>query len=100
MTTRNPRALSRLPRLEPVRPLPSEEATPPGTKMCLACRLAPDRADEDKACSRGWVSRCRVSDPREFSLTPGKRRCRRHTARHTRHTNWSHPVVDEFGDAA
>src|SRR3954468_6253149 len=52
MTTRRPRALSRLPRLEPVRPLPREEATPPVTKMCLACRLAPVRA-EDKSCSRG-----------------------------------------------
>ena len=29
---------ARLPRLEAVRPLPSEEATPPVTKMCLVVR--------------------------------------------------------------
>src|SRR3712207_420553 len=33
--TLRPRATSRLPRLEAVRPLPSEEATPPVTKRCL-----------------------------------------------------------------
>src|SRR5215210_474091 len=35
METRNPRATSRLPRLDAVSPLPSEEATPPVTKRCL-----------------------------------------------------------------
>src|SRR5512144_80969 len=35
MVTRSPRALSRFPRLEAVRPLPREEATPPVTKTCL-----------------------------------------------------------------
>lgn len=35
MTTRNPRARSKFPRLEAVRPFPSEDATPPVTKMCL-----------------------------------------------------------------
>src|SRR4051794_37514022 len=35
MVTRRPRALSREPRLEAVRPLPSEEATPPVTNRCL-----------------------------------------------------------------
>ncbi len=35
--TRSPRARRRCPRLEAVRPLPSEEATPPVTKMCLVC---------------------------------------------------------------
>jgi hypothetical protein len=35
MTTRNPRAERRLPRLAAVSPLPSEEATPPVTKICL-----------------------------------------------------------------
>src|SRR3712207_4903309 len=33
--TLSPRATSRLPRLEAVRPLPSEEATPPVTNRCL-----------------------------------------------------------------
>src|SRR5829696_2408662 len=33
--TRSPLATSRLPRLDAVRPLPSEEATPPVTKRCL-----------------------------------------------------------------
>src|SRR5215211_2640622 len=33
--TRKPRATSRLPRLDAVRPLPSEEATPPVTKRCF-----------------------------------------------------------------
>src|SRR6187551_2768129 len=35
ITTRRPRAVRRLPRLAAVRPLPSEETTPPVTKMCL-----------------------------------------------------------------
>src|SRR6478735_8373323 len=35
IVTRSPRATSRLPREEAVNPLPSEEATPPVTKMCL-----------------------------------------------------------------
>ena len=35
METRSLRATRRLPRLEAVRPLPSEEATPPVTKRCL-----------------------------------------------------------------
>src|SRR3954462_12870385 len=35
IVTRRPRDLSRLPRLEAVSPLPSEEATPPVTKTCL-----------------------------------------------------------------
>src|SRR5205814_7162785 len=35
MVTRSPRALSRRPRLEAVRPLPRLEATPPVTKRCL-----------------------------------------------------------------
>src|SRR6218665_2250117 len=35
MTTCRPRAVRRLPRLAAVRPLPSEETTPPVTKMCL-----------------------------------------------------------------
>ena len=37
MVTRRPRARRRCPRLEAVSPLPSEEATPPVTKMCLVC---------------------------------------------------------------
>src|SRR5690348_17158704 len=47
ITTRSPRAVSRLPRLEAVRPLPSEDATPPVTKMCLVVR-----AVGANACSR------------------------------------------------
>ena len=35
ITTDRPRALRRFPRLAAVRPFPSEEATPPVTKMCL-----------------------------------------------------------------
>src|SRR4051794_25604116 len=35
MVTRRPRDFSRLPRLEAVSPLPSDEATPPVTKTCL-----------------------------------------------------------------
>src|SRR5512143_3453415 len=35
IVTRNPRALSRRPRLEAVSPLPRLEATPPVTKTCL-----------------------------------------------------------------
>src|SRR3954468_15801014 len=55
MTTRRPRAVSRLPRLEAVRPLPSEEATPPVTKMCRV-----SRAVAAKAGSRGGsVGSCR-----------------------------------------
>ena len=38
MVTRRPRARSRCPRLEAVRPLPREEATPPVTKMCFGLR--------------------------------------------------------------
>src|SRR4051794_16480615 len=35
IVTRRPRALRRLPRLDAVRPFPSEEATPPVTNTCL-----------------------------------------------------------------
>src|SRR5436305_12363834 len=48
MTTRSPRALSRLPRLLAVKPFPSEEATPPVTKTCLVVR-----DDSAKGDSRG-----------------------------------------------
>src|SRR4051794_39083788 len=73
MTTRRPRAVSRLPRLEAVSPLPSEEATPPVTKMCLVVR-----AEGAKACSRGccegsplavWPRRA-TADPRDSTVTP------------------------------
>src|SRR6266496_6145791 len=37
IVTRTPRAVSRLPRLLAVSPLPSEEATPPVTNTCLVC---------------------------------------------------------------
>ncbi len=37
MVTRRPRAFNRLPRLDAVSPLPSEEATPPVTNTCLVC---------------------------------------------------------------
>src|SRR6478735_3314149 len=60
MTTRSPRAVSRLPRLEAVRPLPSEEATPPVTKMCRVSRTA-----AAKACSRGHLRRSRGDEVRE-----------------------------------
>src|SRR4051812_33430893 len=64
MTTRSPRAVNRLPRLEAVRPLPSEEATPPVTKMCRV-----SRAVAAKAGSRGRsVRSCRPAHPAE-SLT-------------------------------
>src|SRR5436309_664950 len=35
ITTRSPREVRRLPRLAAVRPFPSEETTPPVTKMCF-----------------------------------------------------------------
>lgn len=41
-----------MPRLEAVRPLPSEEATPPVTKICLLVR-----AVGAKSFSRGLVAR-------------------------------------------
>src|SRR3954452_14051326 len=54
MTTRSPRAVSRLPRLEAVRPLPSEEATPPVTKICRVSRAvaakAGSRGRSDRSC--------------------------------------------------
>ena len=40
MTTRRPRALRRFPRLEAVIPLPSEDATPPVTKMCRVLEVS------------------------------------------------------------
>ena len=43
IVTRRPRALRSAPRLEAVRPLPREEATPPVTKMCLVVEDAKDR---------------------------------------------------------
>src|SRR3954447_7615164 len=43
MTTRSPREVSRLPRLAAVRPLPSEETTPPVTKMCFVVLSGPVR---------------------------------------------------------
>src|SRR5688572_23137451 len=39
MVTRRPRDLSSRPRLEAVRPLPSDDATPPVTKTCLVTAL-------------------------------------------------------------
>ena len=59
MTTRSPRAVSRLPRLEAVRPLPSEEATPPVTKMC--CVRARVKAVHGTSCR---------NDPRRPSTGP------------------------------
>src|SRR6476620_6316595 len=41
IVTRSPRALSRLLRLDAVRPLPSEEATPPVTNRCLVACATP-----------------------------------------------------------
>ncbi len=55
MVTRRPRARSRCPRLEAVRPLPSEEATPPVTKMCFVCTTTGFKPTSSKAarCTTG-----------------------------------------------
>src|SRR6478735_4751203 len=69
MVTRRPRALSRAPRLEAVRPLPREEATPPVTKMCL---VVVDVGCIAKGGSRGRDREVRTGVPHgDF------RRCRR-----------------------
>src|SRR3546814_18923258 len=47
MVTRRPRDLSRLPKLEAVSLLPSEDATPPVTKTCL---VGADEAKETSRC--------------------------------------------------
>ena len=66
ITTRRPRALSSMPRLEAVRPLPSEEATPPVTKMCLVVvdfggRHGQEGAPVVAVCECGAARRARRS---------------------------------------
>ena len=67
IVTRRPRALSSAPRLEAVRPLPREEATPPVTKMCLV--VVDVAAAWPRGGSRGREVRCR-----RFRIA-GCRRC-------------------------
>ncbi len=69
MVTRRPRALSRAPRLEAVRPLPREEATPPVTKMCLVV--------VDVGCIAKGGSRGRDREVRTGVPVRRIRRCRR-----------------------
>src|SRR6266496_5518631 len=75
IVTRSPRAVSRLPRLLAVSPLPSEEATPPVTNTCLVCLT-----DCTKEGSRGRAAALGVGvagrsragwarDPRESTVT-------------------------------
>src|SRR5215472_10538118 len=71
MVTRRPRALSRRPRLEAVRPLPRLDATPPVTKRCLV-----DAArDENDATAKGglpWSVRCgEAAGPRAIRISAG-----------------------------
>src|SRR5665648_1240730 len=62
MATRMPRDRSRRPRLEAVKPLPSEEATPPVTKMCRVVKS--DRPEDLYARSAtGFYSTRRLSRP-------------------------------------
>src|SRR6266511_125424 len=65
MVTRRPRALRRLPRLLAVRPLPSEEATPPVTNTCFVVRAdcAKDDSRDRVLCGAGR------GDPRKFTVT-------------------------------
>src|SRR5271169_4387620 len=71
MVTRRPRALSRRPRLEAVRPLPRLDATPPVTKRCLvdAARDEYDAAAKGRlpvvGARRRWPP---VHGPSEYQL--------------------------------
>ncbi len=81
ITTRRPRALSSMPRLEAVRPLPSEEATPPVTKMCLVVVAVLFRKAAGGMAKRGlpwsrFVVRCGCPARRESRVVrPRRRRC-------------------------
>ena len=77
MVTRRPRALSRDPRLEAVRPLPSEEATPPVTNRCLVAKRAEAgvRSTEVHANTDGCrASRSRHAARRRSSIGAATRR--------------------------
>src|SRR5215472_6245584 len=72
MVTRRPRALSRRPRLEAVRPLPRLDATPPVTKRCLV-----DAArDEYDAAAKGrlpWSVRSgEAAGPRAIRISASR----------------------------
>jgi hypothetical protein len=57
MVTFRPREVSRRPSEEAVRPLPSDEATPPVTKMCLVCWLSvtdPAKASPAALAAADW----------------------------------------------
>ena len=87
MVTRSPRDFSRLPRLEAVRPLPSEEATPPVTKTCLVGRrrcftgfhayprgTAPSGTRRTERAARRAEAE---PDQRQHGRRPGRAACRR-----------------------
>src|SRR6478672_7899764 len=77
MTTRRPRAVSRLPRLAAVRPLPREETTPPVTKMCLVIRaVRSDAGPWSEVFATGFhairIVTCRTSTRARRERTVGR----------------------------
>src|SRR6478735_8290925 len=74
MVTRKPREVSNRPRLEAVRPLPREDATPPVTKMCLVIRGDGAKSAPVSAAAVRWHHRPAgwahdEARPRNFTLT-------------------------------
>ena len=85
IVTRSPRAFSNEPRLDAVRPLPDEEATPPVTKTCLVGKLLPEtvRSTEVHANTEMRMparSRMRRADGAGFCLRDLGLACRQQTA--------------------
>src|SRR5262245_42499578 len=79
IVTRSPRALSRRPRLDAVRPLPRLEATPPVTKRCLVNA----GREENGAAAKGrlpWSVRSgNPAGPRAIRISASGYARRRHT---------------------
>lgn len=74
IVTRRPRAFSSAPRLEAVRPLPRDEATPPVTKMCLVVMDLGGIAKRGLPWSRGEVRPAPASPSIRKGLR-GRRSC-------------------------
>src|SRR5581483_4588095 len=93
MVTRSPRAFSKRPRLEAVRPLPRLDATPPVTKRCLVDATR----DEYDAAAKGRLPRLirggEAARPRatRISATPQANPQRHHHDHHL--TRWQPPVA-------
>src|SRR5689334_8402532 len=79
IVTRSPRALSRRPRLEAVRPLPRLEATPPVTKRCLVNAGREEKGAAAKGRLPWSVRSGNPAGPRAIRISASGYARRRHT---------------------